>query len=316
MPRDGSGNYSLPGGSTAVSGATISSSAFNTMTGDLATALTGSVPRDGTGAMTAPLKQADGTAAAPAYTFGSATNVGMYRTTNGIGLSAGGALIAEVTSSGILNGSGVAYQVTPTIAWADVASGTTTDIGAVANLNQRITGTVAITSFGTSATGTTRTLRFAGALILTYNATSMILPTSANITTAAGDTCVAVSLGSGNWVVTDYQRLSGAALVDNNVGTVTSVATGGGVAGGPVTSSGTITLDTNNAMGVGATSWLQNNSGGSITNGSTTLGTNLTILYGSGGSFVSSGSTASGTWRNVSGITLANNQSGMWIRTA
>jgi len=282
------------------------------MTADLATALTGSVPRDGTGAMTAPLKLLDGTAPAPAYTFGLATNAGVYRTTNGVGIAVAGALAAEITAAGVLNGSGVAYQVTPTIAWADVASASTTDIGAVANLNQRITGTTTITSLGTVATGTTRSLRFAGALTLTYNATSLILPTAANITTAAGDTCVAVSLGSGNWIITGYQRASGAALV---VG-VTSVATSGGVTGGTITGTGTVSLDTNNALGVGATSWLQNNSGGSITNGATTLGTNLTILYGSGGSFVSSGSTATGTWRNVSGITLANNQSGMWIRTA
>jgi hypothetical protein len=48
-------------------------------------------------------------------------------------------------------------------------------------------------------------LRFSGALTLTYNATSLILPGAANITTAAGDTLEAVSLGSGNWVVTVYQ---------------------------------------------------------------------------------------------------------------
>jgi hypothetical protein len=88
----------------------------------------------------------------------------------------------------------------------DLASAGTTDIGAQTSNNVRITGTTTITSFGTAANGVTRELRFAGALTLTYNATSLILPGGANITTAAGDTATAKSLGSGNWVVTDYQR--------------------------------------------------------------------------------------------------------------
>jgi hypothetical protein len=70
----------------------------------------------------------------------------------------------------------------------------------------RVTGTVAITSLGTAPSGVTRKLRFAGALTLTHNATSLILPGAANITTAAGDTAEAISLGSGNWVVVQYTR--------------------------------------------------------------------------------------------------------------
>lgn len=93
--------------------------------------------------------------------------------------------------------------------YTDVASATTTDIGAPGVASVRITGTTTITGFGTIAAATRRRLRFAGALILTHNATSLILPTGSNITTAAGDTAVAISLGSGNWVVTDYQRANG-----------------------------------------------------------------------------------------------------------
>ena len=86
----------------------------------------------------------------------------------------------------------------------DVASAGTTDIGAAASNNVRITGITTITSFGTAASGITRQLRFAAALTLTYNATSLILPGGANIIAAAGDTATAVSLGSGNWVVVHY----------------------------------------------------------------------------------------------------------------
>lgn len=62
-----------------------------------------------------------------------------------------------------------------------------------------ITGTTTITSFGTIAAGIERTLLFSGALILTHNATSLILPTGANITTVAGDCFTFRSEGSGNW---------------------------------------------------------------------------------------------------------------------
>ena len=86
-----------------------------------------------------------------------------------------------------------------------VASAATTDIGAILSQNVTITGTTTITSFGTVAAGTVRNVVFSGALTLTHNATSLILPYGASITTAARTAIRAVSLGSGNWRVTDYQ---------------------------------------------------------------------------------------------------------------
>jgi hypothetical protein len=86
----------------------------------------------------------------------------------------------------------------------NIASGTTIDLGAAVGRIVDVTGTTPITSFGTVAAGVWRIVRFTGALTLTHNATSLILPGAANITTAAGDCAVAVSLGSGNWVVTQY----------------------------------------------------------------------------------------------------------------
>jgi hypothetical protein len=55
------------------------------------------------------------------------------------------------------------------------------------------------------AAGTLRILEFEGALTLTHNATSLILPGGANITTAAGDTALIVSEGAGNWRCVNYQ---------------------------------------------------------------------------------------------------------------
>lgn len=90
-----------------------------------------------------------------------------------------------------------------------LASATTTDIGAQEEAYLTISGTVTITSLGTARTGTMRFLMFSGVLTLTQNATSLILPGAANITTAAGDTAIMVSDGSGNWRCLAYQRASG-----------------------------------------------------------------------------------------------------------
>lgn len=102
---------------------------------------------------------------------------------------------------------------------ADIASATTTDIGAATGNYVNVTGTTTITGLGTVQAGTRRIVNFTGALTLTHNATSLILPTAANITTAAGDTAVFVSLGSGNWKCVSYDRASGEALVGAGGGT-------------------------------------------------------------------------------------------------
>lgn len=94
-----------------------------------------------------------------------------------------------------------------------VASSGSIDIGAATSNTISISGTTTITSLGTIASGAKRELVFLGALTLTHNGTSLILPGAANIVTVAGDSAVFVSLGSGNWKCLDYRRVSGAALV-------------------------------------------------------------------------------------------------------
>lgn len=101
---------------------------------------------------------------------------------------------------------------------ATVASATTCNIGAATSNRVQITGTTTITGFGTG-TNKTRLVRFAGALTLTHNATSLILPGAANITTAAGDTAIFASDGSSNWRCLSYQRASGLAVVETTVNT-------------------------------------------------------------------------------------------------
>lgn len=96
-----------------------------------------------------------------------------------------------------------------------IASATTTDLGSVVSHNIIITGTTTITSLGTSASlkAPYYFVRFGGALLLTYNATSLILPGLANITTAAGDWMVAEELSSGNWQVVIYSPATGLAVI-------------------------------------------------------------------------------------------------------
>lgn len=80
-----------------------------------------------------------------------------------------------------------------------IASATTTDLSTVTTIEGTITGTTTITGLGTVAAGTFRSVYFAASLTLTHNATSLILPTGANIQTVAGDSATFISLGSGNW---------------------------------------------------------------------------------------------------------------------
>lgn len=95
---------------------------------------------------------------------------------------------------------------------ADIASATTTDLGAVEGLFHDITGTTTITGFGTVRAGVWKVIKFEGALTLTHNATSLILPGGANITTADGDTALVVSEGSGNWRCVTYRRANGGVI--------------------------------------------------------------------------------------------------------
>jgi hypothetical protein len=80
-----------------------------------------------------------------------------------------------------------------------IASAGTVAIGGAAANYLQVTGTTTITAFDSVIAGVKRKLEFAGAVTLTHNATSLILPQGANVTTAAGDVWEFTSEGSGNW---------------------------------------------------------------------------------------------------------------------
>ena len=109
-------------------------------------------------------------------------------------------IMAPVTPSALIAMSAAVNETSATL-----ASASTVAIGAAEANYIFISGTTTITAFDTVQSGTERTLEFQGALTLTYNATSLILPGAANITTAAGDTAIFRSEGSGNWRCIVYQ---------------------------------------------------------------------------------------------------------------
>src|SRR6188508_2722519 len=86
----------------------------------------------------------------------------------------------------------------------DIASGATTDLATSTGNYVIITGTTTITSLGI--------------LTLTHNATSLVLPTSANIITTVGDKATFVSMGGGNWKCVSYMRADGTALAGGGGG--------------------------------------------------------------------------------------------------
>ena len=102
---------------------------------------------------------------------------------------------------------------------ADVASATALVLLTDGNYFD-VTGTTTITSMNTTGgAGTLIKLHFDGALTLTHHATDLILPSGANITTAAGDEAEFIEYASGDYRCTNYTKASGAPvkILDNSI---------------------------------------------------------------------------------------------------
>lgn len=185
MSRNGSGTYSLPVNSwnPATNGVSATPADWQSLIDDVEAALTQSVSKDGQTTMTGNLP------------------MGGFKLT---GLAAGAATGQSLRWEQLF------AQGTE----ADIASATTTTLGTQNSNFLRVTGTTTITSFGTTYNGP-RFLRFEGALTLTHSST-LILPTGANITTAAGDLAIAIpkaTLGTPDGWYVFYQRADGTSLL-------------------------------------------------------------------------------------------------------
>lgn len=127
------------------------------------------------------------------------------------------ALPAQSLGFLISNGTTASFSVTFTgfavneVKGADIASAATINLTTATGNLVHVTGTTTITAI-TIPSGAERTVVFDGILTLTHNATTLILPTGANITTAVGDVMKVRGDGSGNARVVTYTRANGQVL--------------------------------------------------------------------------------------------------------
>lgn len=142
------------------------------------------------------------------------TPTGLVALTGGEVVAAEGAILFDDgTQFQLINNNNFLTQASlagfiPFGAEETLASAATTDLGSITPNTHfvDITGTTTITSFGSSASTNAPIylVKFAASLLLTNNATSLILPNGLNITTQANDYALFEYLGSGNWRCVQY----------------------------------------------------------------------------------------------------------------
>jgi hypothetical protein len=227
------------GGTITVSGTAVSLETVNAQSGTAYTVLasdhTKTLTLSNTASVAVTLPQATGSFGSGFYFDAANLNVGVVTITPTVSTINGASslilnrfqsvrIVSDGTNWQVLFGGSLRAQTT------NVASAATCDIGATPSHRISVTGTTTITSFGT-VPNELRNVTFAGALTLTHNATTLILPGAANITTAAGDYALASSDSSGNWRVLAYNKADGTPVV-------------GGSSGSPSSPQGRLTLTT------------------------------------------------------------------------
>jgi len=216
---------------------------------------------------------------------------------------------------------------------ASTAANARTNLGLVIGTNvpsptgTGASGTWAINVSGSSASTTGSSASTTGnAATATAPASGGSFITSLNIASQS----VNYATTSGNGGVTSVNGSTGAVTVTQNPGTVTSVATGNGLSGGTITSSGTLTIAAPTEGSIGSYVLAITTTTGTINPGSTVSATTLRVTglqNGGSGLRVQSGNTLgtatlSGTWKSLSysiyynccGNTLYNG--GLWVRVS
>ncbi len=172
-----------------------------------------------------------------------------------------------------------------------IASATTTAIGTANSSFVSVTGTTTITSFGSTGDRDQVIVQFDGILTLTHNATSLILPGAADITTAAGDVGIFARVSGANWKCVAYHKADGTSVATNTssgrlverriVTSSSSQSTPSGAVDAYVTVVG------GGGGGGGASTGAANGSAG----GTSSFGAYCQASGGSGGNLASGGST-------------------------
>lgn len=188
--------------------------------------ITGNATVTGTatiGTMNATTAAVTGTATIGTAAITAATVSGTATITTAV-ITTGTTTTSNVTTLNATNAnvSGVLKQTVGT-----VASAAALPVDVAGNIFS-VTGTTTITSINSKGAGTVIWLNFAGALTLTHNATTLILPDGQNITTAAGDVATLYEYSTGNWKLTNYQKFqkSTGGLVQSVSTQTGAVATG------------------------------------------------------------------------------------------
>jgi hypothetical protein len=112
---------------------------------------------------------------------------------------------------------------------ADLASSATPALGGTTTNYVNITGTTQIDGFTSGVAGMMKLVRFDAALTLNYDGTNFILPTGADIVTAAGDHAIVLCTSASVWFVAAYFRASGKAIIETNptaIGTASETVEG------------------------------------------------------------------------------------------
>jgi len=233
MPRDGSGNYTLPAGNPVVDGTAIETTWANPTMNDIAVQLNNVLTRDGLLGPTLPIKLVDGTAALPGLSFSSATGTGLYRTGTVLGFSWAGVSRMTLSSTGVLSvPGGFVGNLTGT-----ATSTAATAISANGSINVDLTIPFMSTSSGTAS-------MYSDFTVLYYNPSTNTLtcPNFAGIAASASQVVLSsftanathfpvMSLGSGNTALGvdtsgfSYNPSTNTLTATNIVGALTGNAT-------------------------------------------------------------------------------------------
>jgi hypothetical protein len=187
-------------------GASIKSSEHNQNYADIGTEITNSVAADGQTTITGQMKGAAGSVAAPAYSFSSDLDTGLYHIgANNIGLGVNGAKVLDIGTAGL----GVTGTLSST---SDFAINTSKFTVAASSGNSVVAGTLGVT--GDVAVNTNKF----------------------NVTAASGNTTVAGTLGVTSDVAVNTNKFTVAASSGNTVVAGTLNVTGlstlsGGISG-------------------------------------------------------------------------------------
>lgn len=220
MPRDSSGNYSLPFGNPVVPGSIIESSWANTTLSDIAAALTDSLPRDGTAGMTGPFLLEDGSVSAPSLAFENQENSGLFRPAdNVVGLAVGGQQPISFAPGGVTIPTGKTFA-TPVI-----TIGPATDVDSNALIytrNGAQVGTFRNGSLGTGITGPDGNLKFyvngANIPIVAAGAQTGGMNVVGPVTADRAFGWATGSLGTGSPLLRFYTGINSAAETGSNAG--------------------------------------------------------------------------------------------------